>query len=146
MHLNRYDAFTTDFQAYEFYSEGPKGRIKKAVFYQKIQDDPIVYNLGFGDVNPDTGSVSDIIKTDNKDRDKVLVTVADTINTFCDHYGDHYIYVTGSTPARTRLYQMSISRLWEEISIIFVVYGVTNGVAMDFDKNVNYDGFLVKRK
>ena len=146
MHLERYDAFTTDFQSYEFYSEGPRGRIKKAVFYQKIQDNPIVYNLGFGDVDLETGSVSDKIKTDNKDRDKVLATVADTINTFCDHYGDHYIYAKGSTTVRTRLYQMSISRLWEEISINFIVYGVIKGVAMDFHKNVNYDGFLVKRK
>jgi hypothetical protein len=146
MHLNRYDSYTTDFQSYEFYSEGPKGRVKKTVLFEKAQDNPIIYNLGFGDVDPETGLVSDTIRTDNKDRDKVLATVADTIHIFCDHYGNHYIYARGSTPVRTRLYQMSICRLWEEISTDFIVYGVINGIAMDFQKNVNYDGFLVKRK
>jgi hypothetical protein len=146
MHLDRYDSFTSDYQAYEFYSEGPKGRVKKAIIYQKVQEDPIIYNLGFGDIDSETGSINDLATTNNQDRDKVLATVADTINVFCDHYGDHFIYVTGSTRSRTRLYQMSIARLWSDITLNFIVYGVQKGNAVVFEKNVNYDGFLVKRK
>jgi hypothetical protein len=29
MHLDRYTSFTTDYQDYEFYSDGPKGHKKK---------------------------------------------------------------------------------------------------------------------
>ena len=50
MDLERYPSFaSTDYQEYEFYSEGPKGKVKKIVRYQKISEKPIVYNLAFGD-------------------------------------------------------------------------------------------------
>ena len=147
MNLEHYSYFTTnDFQEYSFYSEGPRGTIKKIVKFMKAQDDPVIFNLGFGDENPETGMVSDAVTTDNKDRDIVLATVANTINTFCDHYGNHYIYAEGSTSARTRLYQMSISRLWSEISMDFEVLGLKDGTFSGFQQNVNYDAFLVKRK
>jgi hypothetical protein len=91
MNLHRYTYFTNDYKEYAFFSEGPKGRIKKIIKFMKIQDDPIVFNLAFGDEDPLTREVSDSVKTDNKDRDIVLATVANTIHAFCDHYGDHYI-------------------------------------------------------
>ncbi len=85
--------------------------------------------------------------TNNLDRDIVLSTVANTINTFCDHHGNHYIYVEGSTPSRTRLYQMGIAGLWEEICLDFEVYGLKDNGWHEFEPNrINYDAFLVKRK
>ena len=81
-----------------------------------------------------------------KDRDVVLATVANTINDFSDRYGNQFIYAKGSTPARTRLYQMGISNLKDDISTDFDIYGIIGGVAHPFKKNVNYEGFLVKRK
>jgi hypothetical protein len=51
MNLDHYTLFTTDFRDYEFYSEGPQGRIKKIVRYRRIENDPITYNLAFGDEN-----------------------------------------------------------------------------------------------
>ena len=147
MNLIHYRYFASnDFQDYEFYSEGPKGRIKKVVMFTKIQSDPIIYNLAFGDENSETGIVNDFVTTDNKDRDMVLATVANTINDFCDRYGDHYIYAQGSTSARTRLYQMSISRLLSQITMDFDMFGLKNGVIYDFQRNINYEAFLVKRK
>ena len=52
MNLDRYPFFTSDYQDYEFFSEGPKGRIKKVVKFMKAQDDPIIFNLAFGDEDP----------------------------------------------------------------------------------------------
>jgi len=112
----------------------------------KVQDDPAIFNLAFGDEDPLTGIISDAVITDNKDRDVVLATVANTVNSFCDHYGNHYIYVEGSSPSRTRLYQMSIARILKEISIEFDIYGLRGGDFYKFEPNVNYDAFLVKRK
>jgi hypothetical protein len=145
MNLDHYTFFTTDFQDYVFYSEGPKGRIKKVVRYRRIESDPITYNLAFGDEN-ENGVVSDTVVSNNRDRDTVLSTVANTINAFCDHFGDHFIYAEGSTAARTRLYQMGIGRLWEDISMDFDVWGYKDGSWQNFRINVNYEAFLVKRK
>ncbi|HLX52459.1 MAG TPA: hypothetical protein VKR58_00865 [Aquella sp.] len=147
MNLERYPYLSSrDYLDYEFYSEGPRGQIKKVVMFTKMQDDPVVYNLAFGDEDPVTGIVNDSVTTDNRDRDIVLATVAETINDFCDHYGNHYIYAKGSTVARTRLYQMSVSNLLGEISIDFDVFGSIDGVIYKFQKNVNYNALLVKRK
>ena len=145
MNLDHYTIFTTDFQDYEFYSNGPKGKIKKVVRYRRIENNPITYNLAFGDEN-DSGIVSDTVISDNQDKDMVLLTVASTVNTFCDHYGNHFIYAESSTAARTRLYQMGIGRLWKEISVDFDIWGYHDGPWRDFRINVNYEAFLVKRK
>lgn len=147
MNLPKYTYITdNDFQDYSFFSVGPKGWIKKSVVYAKIQDDPVVYNLAFGDEDPDTGEINDTITSNNADSDIVLATVANTIHDFCNHYGNHYIFATGSTPSRTRLYQMNISRLLNEISKDFDVFGVIKGQRYKFQKSVNYEGFLVKRR
>jgi hypothetical protein len=147
MNLPHYTYFTrNNYQDYEFYSDGPNGRIKKVVMFSKMQDDPLVYNLAFGDEDPNTGVVSDLAITDNKDTMIVLATVANTINDFSDRYGNHYIFAIGSTTARTRLYQMGISSILDQISIDFEILGSKNGVLHTFQRNVNYDSFLVKRK
>jgi len=149
MNLNRYDYFNSNnYQDYEFYSEGPQGRIKKVVQYTKIPNAyPPAYNLAFGDPDPDTGELDDTAISNNHDRDIVLATVANTITEFCNHYGNHYIYAKGSTPSRTRLYQMGITGLWEEISAVFEVYGLKDNVWWRFTPNhINYEAFLVKRK
>lgn len=147
MDLEQYTYYTNnDFQQYEFYSEGPKGKIKKIVIFQKAQENPLIYNLAFGDEDPNANKVNDSIASNNNDRDKVLATVANTINDFCDRYGNHYIYAEGSNKVRTRLYQISISRFLEIISRNFDVYGVKDKDAVNFEKNVNYEGFLIKRK
>lgn len=148
MNLKRYPYFNSnDYQDYEFYSEGPKGRIKKLVTFTRIPNRaPLVYNLAFGDKN-DIGELDDTTITDNQDRDVVLATVANTIGEFCNHHGNHYIYVKGSTPSRTRLYQMSIAGLWIEISKEFEVYGLRDNIWRKFiPNNLNYDAFLVKRR
>lgn len=147
MNLKRY-AFQSnnDFQDYSFFSDGPNGQIKKVVVYSLFQEDPVIYNLAFGDENPETGEISDTVNSNNKDRDIVLVTVANTIYQFCERYGNHLIYASGSTASRTRLYQMSIARLLDDISAEFDVFGVISGDVVKFERNVNYVAFLVKRK
>lgn len=146
MNLPHYNYLTNDFKEYEFVSEGPKGIIRKRVIFTKLQDNPVIYNLAFGDADPETGLMNDLVTSNNEDRDIVLATVANSILDFCDHYGNHYIFATGSSPARTRLYQMSINRLIDEIMTIFDVYGIIGDEINKFEMNVNYEAFLVKRK
>lgn len=148
MNLEHYNYFaSSDFKDYEFYSEGPKGRIKKAIRFTKINnEEPVLYNLGFGDISEETDNIDDTIVSNNDDRDIVLATVAKTVIDFTNIYGNHYIFAIGSTTARTRLYQMGISGLWNEISIDFEIHGFKSGSWHPFEKGVNYEAFLVKRK
>ena len=149
MNLERYQYLNSNnYYDYEFYSEGPNGRIKKIVMFTKIPNsEPPIYNLGFGDQDPHSGETDDVVVSNNKDRDIVLATVANTIVEFCHHYGNHYIYAKGSTAARTRLYQMGIAGLWEEISKDFDVYGLKDNAWHLFKPNtINYEAFLVKQK
>jgi len=75
MHLDRYVfKVSPDYFEYEFYSQGPRGRIKKIVRFDPFETDdgqPII-NLAFGDWNEQTRSIDDGIATNNEDADKVL--------------------------------------------------------------------------
>jgi hypothetical protein len=149
MNLERYLYFdSNDYHDYEFYSEGPKGRIRKLVTFTKIPNvETPMYNLAFGDSHPITGELDDTVISNNQDRDVILATVASTIFEFCDHHANYFIYAKGSTPSRTRLYQMGIANLWEEITIHFEVYGLKDNEWHEFEPfGINYDAFLVKRK
>ena len=149
MNLDSYNyQIDESFQTYEFVSEGPNGKVTKVVAYTEFGtvNGELVYNLGFGDVDEKTGMVSDTVVTNNKDRTLVLATVAQTIVEFCAHFGKHWIRVQGSTPARTRLYQTGVSGIWDEISDDFELYGLKDGRYQEFEKNVNYEAFLVRQK
>ncbi len=148
MDLEKYALLVnTDHRSYEFYSEGPRGRIKKVVQYRQLKNlNEKVFNLGFGDWDEKDQKVNDKVTSNNKDRQKILKTVAATVLDFTKHYPDATIYAEGATPSRTRLYQMSIATFWEEISEIFDTYGFRNGEWEPFEKGRNYGAFVVKRK
>ena len=59
---------------YTFVSVGPKGTISKIVQFLETSDLNI-YNLAFGDLLAD-GNIADKVKNDNKDRNKILATIA----------------------------------------------------------------------
>jgi hypothetical protein len=134
--------------SYEFYSEGPKGRIKKVIQFIPFNMDGLTcINLGFGDWDNENKLFDDSIITDNKDSLKVLVTVAQTVLEFTNSFPDAIVHVKGSTPSRTSLYQIGITKNWLEISRLFNVYGyTTNNQWQLFLKNVNYNAFMVYRK
>jgi hypothetical protein len=100
---------------FEFISEGPKGLIHKLVRYQPTNLKE-VYNLAFGDKDHTTGNIDDSVISNNKDSEKVLATVVATIYAFTDKYPDAWIYATGSTKSRTRLYIMGITKLFSEVN------------------------------
>ena len=139
MNLDRYPYFASNnFQDYTFYSNGPKGQIKKGVRFSIMNDNPIIFNLAFGDIFDGTELIVDVTVSNNNDRDLVLATVANTIFDFSNNFGNHYIFAIGSTNARNRLYQMGIAGLWSEISRDFEVLGFKDGRWRAFQKNVNY--------
>lgn len=135
------------FLDFEFEGEGPKGKIKKVVRYSPQNAQGVTYfNLAFGDWNEELQKIDDGVVSGNNDRQLVLATVASTVLDFTAHFPDVPVHAKGSTPARTRLYQMGISANWSNIEPILVVYGLYQGQWQEFQKNVNYEAFFARRK
>ena len=130
--------------AYEFLSEGSSGTIKKVVFYQEIDNN--VFNLAFGDWDEDHQKINDRIRSNNSDRDKVLSTVASTVIDFMKYHPKAEIFAQGSTPSRTRLYQMGIFANLEKIGKLFNIQGFYDGHWEPFEGGRNYNEFALKAK
>ena len=150
MRYEKYDnvVASSDKLEFLFESDGPKGKIKKVVQFAHTQNKDI-YNLAFGDLNKD-GSINDETTNDNKDRNKILATVAATIYEFTAQHPDKTVFFCGSTPERTRLYRIALTVNLEFLKKDFRIYGALKGIdtfeLVPFRKNVDYFGFLVKRK
>jgi hypothetical protein len=135
---------TDDLFTYEFFSEGPAGRIRKVISYDPIGEN--LYNLAFGDWNQQQKRADDSTRSNNGDRDKILYTVGYTTLGFLNLFPESHIFIQGSTPARTRLYQMRIAENIEIISEAFHVIGFIEEVWEAFRPRRNYESFLIKRK
>ena len=150
MQYEKYDNIisSSDRMEFQFISEGPKGKITKVIQFSQTQN-PDIYNLAFGDLLKD-GSVNDKTINDNKDRNKILATVAAAVYEFSSLYPDKFIFFCGTTPDRTRLYRMALSINFAELKKDFRIYGVLKGIdtfeRVAFRKGVDYFGFMVKRK
>ncbi len=112
------------YQHFEFISEGKKGLIRKMVEYTFTGQEN-VYNLGFGDYDDKTKSINDLSVTNNGDSLRVLATVASTVYAFTEQNPNAWIFATGSTKVRTRLYRMGITNNLAEIQKDFKVFGLT---------------------
>ena len=150
MLLDRYSYKADDSHLqYEFNSEGPNGIIQKKIIYQYLTTVNYIdqYNLGFGDIDSQTGKISDFGISNNNDRKKKLSTIALTAVEFSDHFPGSVIYVKGSTAPRTRLFQMAIAAHFEEINKYFRLKGkhAEKGWIF-FLPGHNYRAFLAARK
>ena len=146
MKLPKYPlAADDDLTTFEFVSEGPKGLIHKLVQFTPTNLKGL-YILAFGDKDHLTGEIDDFVISNNGDSEKVLTTVVATVFAFTDKYPDAWIYATGSTKARTQLYRMGIGKHLTEVAKDFEILGEENDDWETFKKNIDYEGFLVKRK
>ena len=130
---------------FEFVSEGPKGAIRKLIQFQPTNE-PGLYNLAFGDKDAETDELNDLAVSNNGDTDKVLATVVAALYAFFDHHPAAFVYATGSTAARTRLYRRGISRFQQEMRADFYLYGQVGNDFPEFEVGKKYDGFLAQRK
>jgi len=149
MDLERYEyERKRTYKEYFFYSDGPKGHVLKVVHFILVYAYPnSIYHLVFGDWNEKRNAIDDLSVTNNGDAEKVFATVATIVVDFIDIFRNAMVYAEGSTPARTRLYQITLSKFLHEIEPIFQVYGDINKQQLEpFQKNANYKGFLIARK
>ena len=130
---------------FEFTSIGSKGKIPKLIKFSEthLKD---FYNLGFGDKIEGTQDVNDVIVSNNDDSERVLATVVAAVFAFTDQNRNAWVYATGSTEARTRLYRMGISKYLQEVETDFEIYGLLNDEWITFKEGINFEAFLVRRK
>ena len=128
---------------YVFESIGKKGIILKVVKFVELQGN--IYNLGFGDFDPNTNQVDDIVVTDNGDTVKVLATIVSIVIDFLSKNPTSFVFFEGSTESRTRLYQIAINLYYNEFIKMFEMYGLNNGQPESFQKNKSYESFLIKK-
>ncbi len=147
MHYPRYDySAENELTIFEFDNIGNKGKITKIVQYTEMSVKGY-FNLGFGDLDIATREINDGIVTNNGDGQKVLATVVSTVYAFTGKNPEAYIYATGSSESRTRLYRMGITNNLEELKKDFYVFGLRNDQVFEpFIIGEDYLGFLVTRK
>jgi hypothetical protein len=139
--LQKY-SYTTDktFQAYSFISHGPNGPIHKIAKFNELY--PNAYNFGFGDYDAKTGDISDTKVSNNGDIELIMGTIGSIIYDFTNLFPKARVLIQGTNTARTRLYQMHITRHWHDIEPVFKIYGLLNDQWELFKKGINYEAFL----
>jgi hypothetical protein len=146
MKLDRYELKASkNLITFEFISEGPKGRISKLIQFTPTNYKDL-HNLAFGNKHPETGQIDDLAISNNGDSERVLATVVAAVFAFTDKYPDVWVYATGSTKARTRLYRMGITKYLEDAKIDFHILGQIHNEWESFIIGTNYEAFAVKRK
>lgn len=145
MDLERYNVKSDDGGfSFEFLSEGPKGIIKKIIEYQHFENG--VFNLAFGDLDEASGKLIDYSRSKNGDRDKILSTIASTVDDFLNQHPTAVVVAKGITPAKTRLYQMAINKHRREIDKKFDVMGYYQNKWEFLMPDKNYGAFLIRLK
>jgi len=145
MNLDKYQIKTGENLAtFEFVSEGPNGKIQKVVQFilTRYQN---IFNLAFGDKDLETGEIDDFVISNNGDTEKVLATIVASIYIFSEQHPECWIYATGSTKARTRLYRIGISKYLSEAEKDFEIFGQIDGEWESFEREKNYEAFAIKR-
>ena len=146
MKLGRYELTSAEnFTIFEFISNGPNGKIPKVIQFSSTRYEN-VFNLAFGDKHPETGELDDFAISNNKDTEKILATVAASVYAFSENHPGAWVYATGSTDARTRLYRIGLTKYLEEAESVFEILGQRYFEWEPFEKGKNYEAFAVKMK
>jgi hypothetical protein len=132
--------------AYEFVSEGPRGRIPKiVVFFETLKPD--IFDFYFGDKNEDTCSIDEkLLVSDNNDTQKIFNTLIYAAYIFTNKNKNASIIIRESDKLRTRLFQMICNKHLDFINYYCFFFGLYNNTWVEFTRNTNYDAFLFERR
>ena len=137
MKLPRYELKAEkSLMVFEFTSEGPKGQIPKLIKFSETTLKGF-YNLAFGDKNLETGDIDDAVVSNNGDSEQVLATVVSAVYSFTEEENEAWVYATGSTKSRTRLYRMGITKYFDEVKQDFTVFDYEMASGKNLRKRLN---------
>ena len=77
---------------------------------------------------------------------EVIATVITIIRGFPGSNSNQKVYFEASTPARTRLYQIAISQVFDPDESDLSIEGCKDGEWVIFQPNIHFEGFVVKEK
>lgn len=145
MHLDHYDAIAhRDKRTFSFFSKGPKGIVRKGIYFQQLEG--MSFNLAFGNWNDNTQHIDDMGRIDNGDGRKILITVAVTLLTFLEKNPGSKVFFQGNTAGKRRLYQMAARYSLMQIGYLVEVEGFCNQVWEPFRPNKKYDALSVRAR
>jgi len=135
----------------KFYSSGKSGdfELRMLITREKGGSGFKDLNLGFGVWNEEIRDIDDGIETKNGDMQQILATVANRALEFLSRYPEAEIFAKGSTPSRTRLYQMEIAKIIDEVPDGLRIEGLVSNDDIgfvNFQKGINFDAFLLSAK
>ncbi|TDE08660.1 DUF6934 family protein [Dyadobacter psychrotolerans] len=135
----------------KFYSSGKSGDFELRMLITREKGGLSIkdLNLGFGVWNEETKDIDDGIETKNGDMQQILATVANRALEFLARYPEAEIFAKGSTASRTRLYQMEIAKIIDEVPEGLRIEGLISQGSIgfvDFRKGINFDAFLLSAK
>jgi hypothetical protein len=130
---------------FNFLSTGPNGIIKKYILFKPMERVSDVFSMGFGDIM-DNGSVNDQVVTNNQDLSLVVGALLASIGLFFERYPTKSVFIAGTTPSRTRLYRIIISKNFPVVQSRFRIFGLIDGIWEEFASNRSYDGYLIQIK
>jgi hypothetical protein len=134
-----------DLTVYEFYSIGPNGRIRKLIKLNLVQRIPLIFTLELGKALA-KNKIDVFSVTDNKDTEKILSSVTEVLIEFLHERHEALVLFEGSTSARTRLFQIWISKALDKYGDLISIEGRIGNRWHRFEKGVTFDAFLIKRK
>jgi hypothetical protein len=85
------------------------------------------------------------VDSKNGDMEKIIATIIAIIDIFLSINPTSTIYLSGSNSKRTRLYQIAISKYYDEFSLFYAISGSINDNYEPFKKSINYESFLIKK-
>lgn len=129
---------------YEFYSKSQEREVKKVVVFSE-RGNGGVYNLALLDVL-ENGQYSDLSETNNNDFRMVMATVIDILKDFLNEFPDKIVTFKGSDERRQRLYRIIIARELTTINESFNVFGLINKNIEEFEQNIKYELFIIKKR
>jgi len=128
-----------------FESISQEKTIKKLIEFRLLDTSSELYNLALMDILSN-GEVSDMIVSNNQDMSKVLATVFQSIRLFFKEKPNAKVLIQGSTPSRTRLYQIAIGKYYAELEPIYNIWGFRGTDIQRFELGYNFEGFIVSTK
>jgi hypothetical protein len=133
---------TKDGLWYEFDSISNEKIIRKAVAFYNNPINPQKMELVFGDLLQD-GTIDVFAKSNNKDMNFVLLTVAYILDYFFELYPSKCVIFMGSTPARNRIYRVLIAKLSMQRPSIRA-FGITfDDNIVPFEPNQDYFSYQI---
>ena len=135
---------SADKHMYWFLSSGINGNVLKVVTIDEMEIENR-FNIGLADFINEDLNYSHI--SGNNDLDIILGTIVKIALDFTSTFASCELFVTGNTPAKTRLYQIKVSNNLSAIKELFEVAGMNeDGNFVSFVKGEKYHGILLIKK